>query len=72
MARPEINENCHYVENDSHWCKIKPETFHFDILCFYGVIKESFPDIGAESGPPPPPNEIGLRRVTEKKGYSDL
>ena len=41
MATPKINENCHYVQNDSHKCKIKLETFHFDILCRFGVIKES-------------------------------
>ena len=32
MAMPEINENCHCVENDPHRCKIKLEKFHFDIL----------------------------------------
>ena len=31
MARPEFNENCHYVQNDFHKCKIKLEKFHFDI-----------------------------------------
>ena len=41
MATPEINENCHYVQNDLHRRKIKLEKFHFDILCCYGVIKES-------------------------------
>ena len=25
MATPEINENCHYVQNDPHRCKIKLE-----------------------------------------------
>ena len=39
MATPEINENCHYVQNDPHRFKIKPEKFHCDILCCYGVIK---------------------------------
>ena len=27
MATPEINENCHYVQNDPHRCKIKLENF---------------------------------------------
>ena len=45
---PETNENCHYVQNDPHRCKIKLEKFHFDILCCHGVIKESLPG-GAES-----------------------
>ena len=54
MATPEINENCHYVQNDPHRCKIKLEKFHFDILCCYGVIKESLPGEGQN---PPPPQE---------------
>ena len=49
MATPKINENCHYVQNDSHKCKIKLEKFHFDIFCRFGVIKEIHP----------PPGEIG-------------
>ena len=57
MATPEINENCHYVQNDPHKCRIKLRKFHFDILCCFGVIKESLPG-GAESAPP---GEIGLR-----------
>ena len=43
MATPEVNENCHHVQNDPHRRKIKLEKFHFDILWSYGVIKESFP-----------------------------
>ena len=43
MATPEVNENSHYVQTDPHKCKIKLEKFHFDILCCYGVIKESLP-----------------------------
>ena len=58
MATPKINENCHYVQNDSRKCKIKLEKFHFDILCRFGVIKESRP--GGRNPPPPPPSEIGL------------
>ena len=58
MATPQINENCHYVQNDHHMCKIKPEKFHFDILCCYRAIKESLTGGGgAESTPP---SEIGL------------
>ena len=53
MATPEINENCYYVQNDPHRCKIKREKFHFDIFCCFGVIKESLPGGGAESAPPP-------------------
>ena len=41
MAAPKINENCHYVQNDPHKCKIRLEKFHFDILYCFGVIKES-------------------------------
>ena len=58
MATPKINKNCHYVQNDPHKCKIKLAKFHFDILCHFGVIKESLPG-GAESTPPP--GKIGLR-----------
>ena len=57
MATPRIDENCYYVENYPHKCKIKLEKFHFDILCRFGVIKESLP--GGRN--PPPPGEIGLR-----------
>ena len=56
MAIPKINENCHYVQNDPHKCKMKLEKFHFDILCRFGVIKESLP--GGRN--PSPPGEIGL------------
>ena len=57
MATPKINENCHYMQNDPHKYKIKLKKFHFDFLCRFGVIKESFPGGGgAES----PPGEIGL------------
>ena len=52
MATPKINENFDYVQNNPHKCKIKLEKFHFDILCRFGVIKESFP-----------PGEIGLSYV---------
>ena len=51
MATPEINENCHYVQNDSHRCKIKLEKFHFDILCCFGVIKESLAGGGGVESP---------------------
>ena len=56
MATPEINANCHNVQNDPHRCKIKLQKFHFDILCCFGVIKESLP-----GGEICPPGEIGLR-----------
>ena len=60
MATPEINENCHYVQNDAHKCRIKLGKFHFDILCCFGVIKESLPGGGIRR---PPPGEIGLINV---------
>ena len=61
MATPKINENCHYVQNDPHKCKIKLEKFHFDILCRLGVIKESLPGGWGGGGIHTPPGEIGLR-----------
>ena len=51
MATPEINENCYYVQNDPHRCKIKLGKFHFDIFRCFGDIKESLPG-RAESAPP--------------------
>ena len=59
MAKPKTNKNCRCVQNNPHKCKIKLETFHFDILCRFGVIKESFPRGGIRP-PPPPAGEIGL------------
>ena len=43
MATPEVNENCHFVQNDPHSCKIKLKKFRFDILSCFRVIKESLP-----------------------------
>ena len=63
MATPKANENCCYVQNDPHKCKIKLEIFHFDILCRFGVIKESLPG-GAEWSPPP--GDIGLSNDSER------
>ena len=60
MATPEVNENCHHVQNDPHRCKIKLEKFHFDNLCCYGVTEESLP---GGRNPPPPQGEIGLKEV---------
>ena len=57
MATLKINDNCRYVQNDSHKCKIKLEKFHFDLLCRFEVIKESLPGGGIR-----PPGEIGLRK----------
>ena len=62
MATLEINENCHCVKNDPHRRKIKLEKFHFDILCCFGIIKESLRE-GRNLPPPLPPTlpgEIGL------------
>ena len=39
METPEIDKNCHYVQNDPHKGKIKLEKFHIDILCCFGIIK---------------------------------
>ena len=52
MATPNINENGHYVQNDSHKCKIKLEKFHCDILCRFGAITVSLPGGRAESALP--------------------
>ena len=59
MATRKINEGCHYVKNDPHECKIKHAKFHFDILCRFGVIKESLP--GRRN---PPPGEKGLKKIS--------
>ena len=60
MATPEINENCHYVQNYPHRCKIKLGKFHCDIFCCFEDIKES---LSGGRNPPPPPGEIGLMTV---------
>ena len=43
-----------------HGSKIKLEKFHFDILCCFGVIKESLPG-GGDGIRPFAPGEIGLK-----------
>ena len=70
MATPETNEKCYYLQHDPHKCKIKLEKFHFDILCRFGVIKESLLGGG---NPPPPPGETGLsddKRCIHDNGMS--
>ena len=62
MATLKINENCHYVQSDPHKCKIKLEKFHFDILCSFGVIKESLSGGRIR----PPPGEIGLKESKKR------
>ena len=62
MATPEMNENCHYVQNDPHRCEIKLEKFHFDILCCYGVLKESLP-----GGGPPPPSLTNWKKASSEE-----
>ena len=52
MATPETNEKCYYMQQDPHKCKIKLEKFHFDILCRFGVIKESLLGGGGRNRPP--------------------
>ena len=52
MPTPEISESCYCVQHDPHKCKIKPEKFPFDILCRFGVIKESLQE--GQNLPPPP------------------
>ena len=59
MATTKINENCHYVQNDPHMCKIKLEKFHFDILCRFGVIKESLP--GGDMIKVIPPKDVVIK-----------
>ena len=52
MTTPEVNENCHYVQNDPHRRKIKLEKFHFDILwCSELLRKVSEGRGGVESTP---------------------
>ena len=65
MPTPEINESCYYVQYDPHKCKIKPEKFPFDILCRFGVIKESL--LGGGGAEAAPPGEIGLKGKLQSK-----
>ena len=69
MATPNINENCHYVQNDPHKCKIKLEKFHFDILCRFGVIKESLPGVEC---PPPRCDRVNRYSTTARRILSDI
>ena len=74
MATPKINEKCHYMQDDPHKCKIKLEKFHFDILCRFGVIKESRFGVIKESlpggrNPPPPPGEMGVKKPSPYRAY---
>ena len=64
MPTPEISESCHYVQHAPHKCKIKPEKFPFNILCRFGVIKESLLG-GAEFAPSQ--GEIGLKGKLQSK-----
>ena len=69
MATPKTNENCHYLQNDSHKHKIKLEKFHFDVFCRFGVSKESLP---GRQNPSPPPGEIGSRLGEQWSSQSTL
>ena len=72
MATLKINENCHYVQNDSHKCKIKLEKFHSDNLCRFGVIEESL--LGGGRNPPPPPPALVLARsfILSSESYNSV
>ena len=65
MPTPEISESCYYVQHDPHKCKIKPEKFPFNILCRFGVIKESL--LGGAESAPSPQGEIGLKGKLQSK-----
>ena len=55
----EINENCHYVQNDPHRCKINIEKFHFYVM---GLLRKVSQGSEIRQPPPPPPAcQIGLR-----------
>ena len=66
MPTPKINESCYYVQHDPHKCKIKPEKFPFDILCRFGVIKESLPRRGRIC-PPPRLDRVKREAPVERK-----
>ena len=65
MPTPEISESCYYVQHDPHKCKIKPEKFPFNILCRFGVIKESL--LGGAESALYPQGEIGLKGKLQSK-----
>ena len=66
MATPKINENCHYMQNDPHKCKIKLEKFHFDILCHFWSYYGKSP-----RGRNPPP-QIRLNRATRPMNFLQI
>ena len=55
MATPEVNENCRYVQNDPHWCKIKLKTFILISCAVLELLRKV-----SQGGAFRPPGEIGL------------
>ena len=59
MAAPEVNENCHHVQNDPRKRKIKLEKCHVDISWFY---------VSVNSKPDHPPATLGDSHILVAPG----
>ena len=57
MVTPEINENCHYVQNDPHRCNIKLKNFILISCAVMELLRKV-----SQGGGPPLPGKIGLRK----------
>ena len=58
MPTPEINENCHYVKNDPHRCKIKLENFTLIACVVMELLRKVSRGVVRR-----PPGEIGLNTL---------
>ena len=57
MATPKTNENCHYVQNDPHKCKIKLKNLTVISCAVLELLRKVFQ---GGRNPPLPPGEIAL------------
>ena len=61
MVTPEINENCHYVQNAPHRRKINLEKLHLDTLCCLELLRKVSQG-GGRNCPPSPVKPIAVKK----------